>query len=906
MTDHRFVGREQELERLKEFLSRALLGHGQVLFVRGDPGAGKTALIREFARRCQSAKEDFVFASGNCNAQTGIGDPYLPFREVLSLLTGDVDGRLAQGTLNAENADRLRALVSRSVQILVEAGPDLVDVLVPGYKLLAVVGKAVVNKVGWGDELERLAKRGAQRPPAGAGMEQSRIFEQYTDFLLALAAQQPLMLVVDDLHWADEGSIALFFHLARRIENRPILLIGSYRPAEVALGRDDERHPLEPVLNELQRYLGDITIDLDEATRSRGRMFIDALLDSQPNRLDARFRRAMHERTSGQPLFTVELLLAMEQAGQVMRDSEGRWVEGPELDWSTISARVEGVIEERIGRLEEDQYELLSVASVEGMMFTAQVVAEVQELPERKVLQTLSNDLERRHQLVRQQENFRINDRMLSRYQFAHALFQQFLYDEMSQGERRLLHRAMLHVLERLYVGETDEIAVQLAHHCTMAGEEERAAAYRIEAGDRAARLYAYVEARLHYAAALDGLERQGESREIRIARIDTTIKWERVSFFAVDPRESLRRLALVESLAEDLVAAESENPEHRIRLARLRYWIGRSHAYLNELPEALDYYRRVLVVAQEVGDEELLAIPGGVIGRVLVNQGQFAAAGTMLRQVIAPLERAANWPEWAFAMGYLGISLSAQGAYQEGLPLVQRAIARAQRMRDPTLLAATYCMLGFAHVFGGDLPRMEEASHACIEAARQAQSQLYLYAGYGILAWAESRLGRHDAAARSMQLSHEEGQRMSGRLLLSDVFAAVRAEVALNAGLVEEGFRLAEQAVAEARSIQGPYGAGIALWVGALALSRRRPPDWEAAESWFHQSIQSLEAGGALIEVARVQAGWGRICLDRGLVDQARDYLGRAIVQFEKSAAHGDLQAARRALSAVDNQPVK
>src|SRR5690242_3375306 len=91
-----FVGRERELKRLDDFLSRALLGHGQVAFVTGEAGSGKTALISAFIDRARQAHEDLLVAMGNCNAQSGIGDPYLPFREVLAVLTGLADERAVQ------------------------------------------------------------------------------------------------------------------------------------------------------------------------------------------------------------------------------------------------------------------------------------------------------------------------------------------------------------------------------------------------------------------------------------------------------------------------------------------------------------------------------------------------------------------------------------------------------------------------------------------------------------------------------------------------------------------------------------------------------------------------------------------------------------------------------------------
>ena len=146
MADPIFVAREGELGQLWQFLDRALGSQGQVCFVTGEAGSGKTALVTEFARRVQEEHSDLVAAIGQCDAQTGIGDPYLPFREVLCQLTGDVDAKLAQGAITQENASRLRKLVVVSGQILVEVAPDLVGLFVPGAHIVGELGNDVVPR----------------------------------------------------------------------------------------------------------------------------------------------------------------------------------------------------------------------------------------------------------------------------------------------------------------------------------------------------------------------------------------------------------------------------------------------------------------------------------------------------------------------------------------------------------------------------------------------------------------------------------------------------------------------------------------------------------------------------------------------------------------------------------------
>ncbi|MGD8397569.1 MAG: DUF2791 family P-loop domain-containing protein, partial [Anaerolineae bacterium] len=198
-----FVAREGELGQLEEPLSRALAGQGQVRFVTGEAGSGKTTLVTEFARRAQDRHEKLIFAVGQADAETGAGDPYLPFREVLGQLTGDVEAKLGQGTITPENANRLRQMLALSGEALVECGADLIGVFVPGAALALRAGAFLAGKAGWLEKIEELAAPPpASGMPSGRDIEQSHIFEQYANVLAALAAKQPLLLLLDDLQWA--------------------------------------------------------------------------------------------------------------------------------------------------------------------------------------------------------------------------------------------------------------------------------------------------------------------------------------------------------------------------------------------------------------------------------------------------------------------------------------------------------------------------------------------------------------------------------------------------------------------------------------------------------------------------------------------------------------------------------
>jgi len=417
----------------------------------------------------------------------------------------DIEIEPAGRVLHPAHPHRLWNSAVVAIRALDEHGPDLINTFVSGQTLRNHIATLAPEKADWLEKLDQLI---TDQTRGHSDLGENDLHEQFVNVLQAMARQKPLLLLLDDLHWADAASLSLLFHLGRRVQDSRILLVGAFRPDDVALGRGGERHPLEPVVNELKRHYGEVEVNLDQA---QGREFVEAWLDSQPNELGAAFRATLYRHTQGQPLFTVELVRAMQERGEVIRDEKGHWVEGPALVWGRLPARTEAVIDERVARLAEPLRETLVIASVEGETFTAQVIARLQGLQERNVLQRLSRELEKRHRLVRKQAEVRLNHRMLTRFQFAHTLFQQYLYNQLSISERQLLHGEIAEALAELYKGRIEEVTVQLAHHFAEAGNGERAVEYLLKAGDQARGLYAHQEAIAAYQRALSFLKEMGE-----------------------------------------------------------------------------------------------------------------------------------------------------------------------------------------------------------------------------------------------------------------------------------------------------------------------------------------------------------------------------------------------------------
>ena len=591
-----------------------------------------------------------------------------------------------QGTLPPTRPLRLWGLLPTAARSIVASGTDLIGPLLVGEGLLARAKMAAGSGAAWLPPLRAFVERKLSIPP-DVMLQQRALFGQTTRLLQDLSQETPILLVLEDLHWSDTGSVDLLAHLTRQLGGHRIFMIGTFRPSEIRIGRGDERHPLEPVLNEIERSFGNCQVHLhqgDEAT------FIDELVDAETNRLSQDFRDRLYTRTQGHALFTVELLRDMQERGLLVQDNDGAWVETPELDWKSLPAQVEGVISERIARLASDLRELLKVASVEGESFTAEVLARIQKSETRDTVRLLSQELERGHRLVTAESLKRIKGTRLSLYRFVHMLFQKYLYDELDEAERSYLHEDVGCALEELFGEQSNEISGQLARHFEEAGIIEKAVQYRAAAGQRAVSMAANHEAIDHYQRALDLLESlppspQRDETELGLqlaisAPLTNTIGW------------SAPEIGTATSRAFELTEGLGSHP-----LAPLVHFFLSTHcSATGRTTAAIEHSDTMVELAEKLGDET-----GAMLGRLI--SGCYSGFGGQLTRARSRLEDVDTWcirhqPEGlALIYGidprvsskvHLGWVLAYLGYLDQSRAHNRESIDLARRLRHPHTLS--------------------------------------------------------------------------------------------------------------------------------------------------------------------------------------------------------------------------
>jgi len=455
------IGRDAELSELGSQWQDASAGRRRVVTLVGEPGIGKTRLAAEF---CRAAHADGALVwLGRCYEESLV--PYQAFVEALRDYVSECP------------IDELR----------LQLGPHR-----------ATLAKLVPELLGRGSEVAHGVTESPDR-------ERFLLFEAVASLLRAVTDEQPLILILDDLHWADAPTVQLLRHVVRATERTPLLILGTYRQTEV-----DEEHPVSQALAELRRARALHSITLAGLAEEQ----VVALIESRVGQsAPETVARSIAARTEGNPFFVEELL----------RDASS------DDDWSDTLARialpqsVKDVLLRRLRRLDEACRRLLATAAVAGREFTLELVERVASTAADEVAESLEDAITAR--IIEETGS-------IGRYSFAHTLIRETIYEQLSRTRRAQLHRMIGEAIEDADRGEIpDESANQLAYHFTAAGDLDRAYRYHAIAAAAAQRVYAVQPALAHYTAALEagaelGLEADHDPALRRLMLARGALRW--------------------------------------------------------------------------------------------------------------------------------------------------------------------------------------------------------------------------------------------------------------------------------------------------------------------------------------------------------------------------------------------
>jgi len=428
----KIVGRDRELGELRAHLGKAIGGQRQIVFVTGELGIGKTALVDEFQRQA-AAGTPIRIARGQCVEGYAGKEAYYPMLEAL--------GQLCRGS---ERDSLIRILASQAPTWLVQL-PALIK---PEHR-----------------EMLRHEILGAT---------QKRMLREIGDMLEAIASEMPLLLVFEDLHLADPSTVDLISALARRRGPAKLMLVATYCPVDGALSEV----PLKVVKQDLKVHQLCHELALEPLWEEEIAAYVAA--ESPDGQVPNGLAALLHRHSEGNPLFMVAALDQMSQRGFISRENGSCKLNIPieEIDLEAPES-LRQMIELQIERLSEAEHRALEAASVTGSLFSAAVSAAAANM-DVEDFENLCEGLSRRHYIVRSADRKEFPDGSASkRYVFVHALYREVLCRRQSPGRRAKLHLQVAERLETLYAQRLSEAAAELAHHFEQGEDPLRAAKYQ-------------------------------------------------------------------------------------------------------------------------------------------------------------------------------------------------------------------------------------------------------------------------------------------------------------------------------------------------------------------------------------------------------------------------------------------
>jgi len=593
MTSSRLIGRVAELAELEAALRDAASGHPSLAFVAGESGVGKSRMVAEFARHARDAGARV--AIGDC---VELGDEELPYAPIVSVLRS-----------------------------LAREGDAVLETLPPGVRAELATLLPELGGGAWPAGAEPLR---ANETTLG----QPRLFEALLTLLDHLGREQPFALVLEDIHWADRSTRAFLVFLGRSLWSERVLVVATYRSDEL-----HRRHPLRPLLAELERDTRSRRIELTRLTRQE---LADLLADILGGPPDEELVERLYARSEGNPLFTEELLAAR---------LDGR---------GGLPTTLRDALMVRVERLSQPAQEVLRLLSA-ARVLSHDVLADASGLGGAELRAVVREAAE---------SNVIVADER-GRYQFRHALLREVVHDDLLPGEHAELHLALARALETqaAETGEDAIVTAGIAHHYLSAGCQREALVASVRAAGFAERVHAHGEAGVLLERALDLWRRVPDAAEqIGTDRIELVRRASRALINdGAHPR--------AEALLKQAVAEVDEQRDPRLA-AELLELLSRAQWSLGRAEDARASVASAVALLPE--DEDRSPERARILSRqakIAMLQGRFSEVLPSARAALAAATEADAAPR-ADALNAMGLALILLGDVEEGSEHLHEAIA--------------------------------------------------------------------------------------------------------------------------------------------------------------------------------------------------------------------------------------
>jgi predicted ATPase/DNA-binding SARP family transcriptional activator len=679
-----FIGRRKEIDLFTQLLTQTATGQGRVLIFTGEPGIGKTRLIQETTRL--ASRKGFQSLTAQCYQM----EQALPYQPVIDL------------------ARQMMEYDSRWQQLATVWLRELA-LLVPEMEEVAVAAMAAAPP---SDELDE--------------SQQGRLFQAIFHLFANKADQHKLLLVVEDIQWADITTLQCLHYLARHIMHVPIALIFTLR--EESLSTDTD---LAALLDNLRREVHAKSLSLSRLTRNETNALLMKSADTAP--YSDRLGQWLYQETAGHPFFFTSLLQSLREEGLLDNAAATDWQMLARTDPGlALPDAIRDSVLSRLRRLLQTEREVLDWMAVYGRSLDFSTLQAINSQPRI----TLLNAVEKLAALQLLEDS-------MGQYDFNHNKISEVVYHELSATRRTLYHRQIGTTLEKL-TSSTDMVAV-LAYHFERGEENEKALVYWMQAGEHALETYAYEPAAYHFERALALADQPSAQMDAYLGLGRTLILLDDHEAaagviqqglnLAAHHSDDIRRAKLLYANAQNasrqhrpdggetevetaLLAAEQAGDDYH--LAQSLLLLTEVHESNGNLISALETATRAQIVSSQLNDSQLEARALVEIGFLYAQQAEFDEAASAAERGLEVLERTDDHNAIAYTWNILGRALGGRGDYGRALDAFQHSQKEAERIGDRYLLAQALNMRGWLFRELGDYENGLKFDQEGVEFAQQ------------------------------------------------------------------------------------------------------------------------------------------------------------------------------------------
>ena len=720
------------------------------------------------------------------------------------------------------------------------------------------IGRLLSNVVHWVPEIRTVMPDLPEAPPLEPEQEQLRLMNSLAQYIERATQEHPWLLILDDLHWADQSSLQLLHYLARHCTSMSLLIIGTYRDTDLA---DD--HPLLATLRGLKNSLTYQTFTLDRLSKPQvGQMLNDIWGQAVPQE----WVEKIYEVAEGNPFYVEEVAKGLVDDGTVQR-YDGKWSFTSE-GTIRLPQSVRDAVLRRIQYLDLDTQGLLRQAAVLGRVFNFDDLQQMADLSEWAVLEHL--DVALGHQLVEEAPGE-------TSLRFSHAEIQQVLYQELSTLRRRLLHRRAGEALEVRVLSDPKRLAEDLAHHFYQAGEFEKALIYSIQAARHADNAYASQTALMWYDRALDVLTQLDMKESTQTQRFDLLLARERLY-----GRQGLRDKQAAD-LDEAQTVALSLNDS--ARLARIHNQQSYYYRLINAYARATEHAQQGLQAARQANNPILEGASLSNLAYIEQDQDKYQTALEHMEAAQIILEQTDDRRGEAIALKGLGTLHDHLNNQAVARAYYERALAMNQAINNRRGEAACVNNLGELEREHGNYVVARDYYQQALNLNRtigDRQGEAVALHNLGLVYLA---LGSYESAKQYIEQAVPIYHSIEDEVGVAEALN-VQSDIHYGLGQYEAGREDAQQALDICINLAGP--ADIAKARLSLGLALEGLEAFAAAQEAYSQALADFLSIGDEANALEPRAGLARCLLAAGEVDEAVTQIELSLTWLDEHTLFG------------------